>query len=46
MVSFGAKADIPNYFKETLMDTLNHINNPTGRVNNSKFIAYIKTLQK
>ena len=46
MVSFGAKADIPNYFKETLMDTLNHINKPTGRVNNRKFIAYMKTLQK
>lgn len=44
MVSFGAKTDIPNYYKETLLDTLSETNKPTGRVNNSAFIAYMKTL--
>ena len=44
MVSFGAKADIPNYYKETILDTLSETNKPTGRVNNSAFIAYMKTL--
>ena len=44
MVSFGAKTDIPNYYKETLLDTLSETNKLTGRVNNSAFIAYMKTL--
>ena len=46
MVSFGAKANIPNYFKETLMETLQKVGDITSRVNNSNFIAYMKTLQK
>lgn len=46
MVSFGAKADIPNHYKETIMDTLEKEGDITSRVNNSNFIAYMKTLQK
>jgi hypothetical protein len=46
MVSFGAKANIPNYYKETLMETLQKEDDITTRVNNSNFIAYMKTLQK
>ena len=46
MVSFGAKTNIPNYYKETLMETLQKGDDITTRVNNSNFIAYMKTLQK
>ena len=45
MLSFGARTDIPNFYEETLLETVVQKDKITGRENNSNFIAYIRVHQ-